>query len=35
MSVDLQQLPEAMFKAPFVCLAHNKFEEGVTDPSFV
>jgi hypothetical protein len=35
MSVDLQQLPEAMYKAPFVCLAHNKFEEGVTDPTFV
>lgn len=27
-------LAEAMFKAPFVCLAHNIFEEGVEDPLF-
>lgn len=27
-------LAEAMFKAPFVCLAHNMFEEGVEDPLF-
>jgi len=24
-----------MYAAPFVCLAHNKFEEGVEDPLFV
>jgi hypothetical protein len=30
----LEQLPEAVYKAPFVCLAHNKFEPGVTDPTF-
>lgn len=23
-----------MFRAPFVCLAHNMFEEGVDDPTF-
>jgi hypothetical protein len=34
METGLEQLPEAMYKAPFVCLAHNKFEEGVTDPTF-
>jgi hypothetical protein len=28
------QLAEAMYKAPFVCLAHNMFEEGVEDPLF-
>lgn len=28
------QLAEAMYKAPFVCLAHNIFEEGVEDPLF-
>jgi hypothetical protein len=28
------QLAEAVFKAPFVCLAHNIFEEGVEDPLF-
>jgi hypothetical protein len=27
-------LAEAIYKAPFVCLAHNKFEEGVKDPVF-
>ena len=35
LTVDLQKLAEAMYKAPFVCLAHNKFEEGVEDPQFV
>ncbi|GBF89195.1 hypothetical protein Rsub_01912 [Raphidocelis subcapitata] len=35
MPVELKQLPEAVYKAPFVCLAHNKFEEGVSDPQFV
>lgn len=35
MTVDLQNLAEAMYKAPFVCLAHNSFEEGVTEPVFV
>jgi hypothetical protein len=28
------KLAEAVYKAPFVCLAHNKFEEGVEDPMY-
>lgn len=34
MEAALDQLAEAMYKAPFVVLAHNKFEEGVDDPLF-
>jgi hypothetical protein len=34
-TVDLQHLAEAIYKAPFVCLAHNSFEDGVDDPTFV
>lgn len=34
MEASFDQLAEAIYKAPFVCLAHNKFEEGVTDPVF-
>lgn len=34
MEASFDQLAEAMYKAPFVCLAHNKFEEGVDDPLF-
>lgn len=34
MEASFDQLAEAMYKAPFVCLAHNKFEEGVDDPVF-
>lgn len=32
--VDLEQLPDAIFHAPFVCVAHDRFQEGVTDPAF-
>lgn len=32
---DFEHLAEAMYKAPFVCLCHNNFEEGVTDPVFI
>ena len=27
--VDLEQLPAAIYHAPFVCLAHDQFQEGV------
>lgn len=33
--VDFEILGDAMFKAPFVCLAHNKFQKDVTDPEFI
>lgn len=33
--VDLEQLPDAMYHAPYVCVAHNRFQEGVTDPEFI
>lgn len=33
--VDFETLGDAMYKAPFVCLAHNKFQPGVTDPEFI
>ncbi|KAI8470894.1 MAG: MEKHLA domain-containing protein [Monoraphidium minutum] len=35
MTTDLKNLAAALYNAPFVCLAHNKFEEGVEDPVFV
>lgn len=37
MQVDLQRLAEALWRAPFVLLAHNKFEGGavVDDPVYV
>lgn len=34
LEASFDQLAEAMYKAPFVLLAHNKFEEGVADPVF-
>eukprot|EP00878_Enallax_costatus_P022850 GHUV01024280.1.p1 GENE.GHUV01024280.1~~GHUV01024280.1.p1 ORF type:complete len:221 (+),score=70.98 GHUV01024280.1:168-830(+) len=34
MEAAFDQLAEAIYKAPFALLAHNKFEEGVTDPVF-
>lgn len=34
MEVSFDTLAEAMYIAPFACLAHNKFEEGVDDPVF-
>jgi hypothetical protein len=34
MEVSFDTLAEAMYIAPFACLAHNKFEEGVEDPVF-
>lgn len=34
MEASFDQLAEGLYKAPFVLLAHNKFEEGVTDPVF-
>jgi hypothetical protein len=34
METGFDQLAEALYKAPFVCLAHNMFEEGVDDPVF-
>ncbi|GAX75463.1 hypothetical protein CEUSTIGMA_g2906.t1 [Chlamydomonas eustigma] len=33
--VDLSQLPEAIFLANMCILAHNRFQEGVTDPQFI
>jgi hypothetical protein len=35
MEVGLDQLAEAMYKAPFALLAHDSFVEGVEDPLFV
>lgn len=32
--VDLSQLSEALYRAPFVLLSHNRFQAGVTDPLF-
>eukprot|EP00879_Flechtneria_rotunda_P019675 GHRR01020674.1.p1 GENE.GHRR01020674.1~~GHRR01020674.1.p1 ORF type:complete len:231 (+),score=83.46 GHRR01020674.1:689-1381(+) len=34
METGFDQLAEAVYKAPFVLVAHNKFEQGVTDPVF-
>lgn len=34
-NVELAQLGEALYGAPFVLLAHNRFQEGVTDPEFI
>lgn len=34
MEVSFDTLAEAMYTAPFACMAHNKFEEGVEDPVF-
>lgn len=34
MEAAFDQLAEAIYKAPFALLAHNSFEEGVTDPKF-
>ncbi|GFR40424.1 hypothetical protein Agub_g998 [Astrephomene gubernaculifera] len=33
--VDFQRLPAALYRAPFALLAHNKFQEGVTDPIYI
>ncbi|KAG2448270.1 hypothetical protein HYH02_006854 [Chlamydomonas schloesseri] len=33
--VDFEKLPAALFRAPFALLAHNKFQEGVTDPIYI
>jgi hypothetical protein len=34
METSAELLAEAMYKAPFVCMAHDKYQEGVTDPAF-
>lgn len=31
----LESLPEAIYHSPFVLLAHDRFQEGVSDPQFV
>ncbi|KXZ44265.1 hypothetical protein GPECTOR_70g496 [Gonium pectorale] len=32
--VDFDRLPSALFRAPFALLAHDRFQEGVTDPCY-
>ncbi len=32
--IDFDQLGDALYRAPFVVLAHDRFQEGVTDPVF-
>ena len=33
-NVDLEALPAALYYAPFACLVHDRFQEGVDEPSF-
>ncbi|GIL43019.1 hypothetical protein Vafri_826 [Volvox africanus] len=32
---DFNRLPSELFRAPFALLAHNRFQEGVTDPIYI
>ena len=33
-NVDLEALPAALYYAPFACLVHDRFQEGVDEPTF-